>query len=186
MKRAVLLGLLAGLLATPAAAQAPYANTYSVPSSAVIALAATDVWCGEGVAGKAIYVSGIAVHGHAAANAFGDVLLTKRSTLNAGGTSTVAAGIPHLSTSPAGSLIVRSYTANPAALGTAIGVAEKHDVFFPIVTTTSGANVAWFGTPAFGGAPYVLRSASEALCLSIPAGSPLIGGTIEVDVLWQE
>jgi hypothetical protein len=183
-----ILGLLAALTGPAHAQTIPYNASYSVtPPTITVAAAATDIACYEGTAGKSIAIYRIEVHGHAAVtSSFGSVQLTKRSTLNTGGTSVVTAGVPHSSSNAAPTLTTRTYTANPAALGTAVGIIDELDVAFvtAAVGLTASSTMAAFDYRF--SQPLMLTGATEALCITLPAGSPHAGNLAELRADWSE
>jgi hypothetical protein len=185
---APLLGLLLELFSGPSHAQSiPYNASYSsAPASFTIAAAATDIACFEGTA-KPIAIYRLEVHGHApVTSSFGSIQLTKRSTLNTGGTSTVTAAVPHSSANAAATLVTRTYTANPAALGTSLGIVDEIDVMFPTLAVgiTMPPNMAVYDYRF--SQPIILNAATDALCISLPAGSAHIGNAAEIRAVWTE
>lgn len=187
----------AALLLTPVAAfaqagpggvlivQTSQPPTYSATKVALApAASATDFFTITGAAGRVIQVRSIHCDGISTANAAALIQVVKRSTANSGGTSATSAAVANSSAFRAPLATVRSYTVNPAALGTAVGT--------PIITTqlvtgpAASATIANIGfTHVFTQLP-ILRSATEVLALNANAASFTAGAALNCSVTWSE
>jgi hypothetical protein len=158
-------------------------NTYGAGSSnIVIAALPTDIWQITGSATKTIRVTRLILSGTTTSGTPISVNMTlvKRSALNTGGTSTVAANIPYDSTSPAGTATVRHYTVNPTALGTSVGNVRANRLTFQNTGTNGGTlNIE------FENSPVILRGANETLNVNL-GGVTVTGAIVAIAVEWQE
>lgn len=160
-------------------------NSYSAAFVALVPAATpTDILTIAGSATKTIRVTSIrfTLSTTAGSGILLNASLMKRSTVDSGGTSTVATDVPHDSTNPAGTAVVRGYTANPT-LGTAVGTirAIRYDA-----TPAAAANqeeVFEFGTRP--SQTIVLRGTSEQLCLNF-GGTTITGGIMDGSIEWTE
>lgn len=104
-------------------------DTYGVASGFITpAAATTDMFTLSGEAGFKIELLKALLNYDAVTNsstAKTKAYLLKRSALNTGGTSTAENHIPFNSASPASGAIMRSYTANPAALGALVNTSGR-------------------------------------------------------------
>jgi hypothetical protein len=112
--------------------------------------------------------------------------MVRRSTANTGGTSaTITAGSQD-TTNAAATAVVRSYTANPSALGTVNGVLRSHR--FSISTAGGAGNIGPLNEWDFGARPaqaIVLRGTSDMLAINlggVTITSPILSATVE----WTE
>lgn len=102
------------------------------------------------------------------------VTMVKRSTaLDSGGTSSTLTTTPLDSSFGAGQSIVKTYTANPASLGTLVGNVRQDAILAATTTTMPDRLVATFGGQS-AAAPAV-RSATETIALN--AGGVTTGAT---------
>jgi hypothetical protein len=161
--------------------------TYSATSAIGFASAtnATDIFTITGSASKIVRIVRIAFSAQETTAGVANVLLIKRSAANTGGTSAAATAVPHDSTNSAATATVLNYTANPSALGAAVGTIRSARIFIP----TSGSDVAdtvdeW----DFGFGPeqcIVLRGTTQVLAINLNA-TTVTGGTWNCYVEWTE
>lgn len=158
--------------------------TYSAAvSNLVSAAVATDIFTITGSATKVVRVNKISIDGLATTGGNLTVNLIKRSAANTAGTSTTPTVVPHDSTSAAGTAVVRAYTANPSALGAAVGTLRSNRVFISGgATTASIQDERGFGDLGQG---IVLRGTSELLCLNLN-GVSVNGPLLNLWVEWTE
>lgn len=117
-----------------------------------------------------------------------NMYIIKRSAANTAGTSATATDVPFDSNSAVGTAVVRSYTANPSALGAAVGTLA----LVKVLSDDSGAN-------AVGGAGYtfdftkdgttpgvVLRGVAQTLALSLNGVALPIGLVVTATWTWIE
>lgn len=161
--------------------------TYSATSAIGFASAttATDIFTITGSASKTIRILRVAFSAQETTAGVANVLLIKRSAANTGGTSAAATAVPHDSNDVTASATVLSYTANPSALGAAVGTVRAARVFIP----TTGTDVAdfineWdFGTNSEKA--IVLRGTAQVLAINLNA-TTVTGGTWTCYVEWTE
>lgn len=156
--------------------------------SAIVNLAvvtgATDVFTIIGSATKTIKISSITVSGSAAAAIIIPVLLIKRSAADTGGTSTTPTVVPYDSGSAAGTAVTRAYTANPAALGAAVGTVFTQKIGLPLTSGSTPVSV----TIEFGSSfasPIVLRGVAENLVINLNA-TAITTGNLNISIEWTE
>ena len=161
--------------------------TYSATSAIGFASAtnATDIFTITGSASKIIRIVRIAFSAQVTTAGVANVLLIKRSAANTGGTSTAATAVEHDTTDPAATATVLSYTANPSALGAALGTVRAARIFIP----TSGTDTSDFVNEwDFGTGPdktIVLRGTAQVLAINLNA-TTVTGGTWTCYVEWTE
>jgi hypothetical protein len=162
------------------------ATYVAVASNLAAAAAATDIFTIYGSASKTIVVEKLIIDGvvgTAAVSAFFQVI--KRSAANTGGTSTAPAKVPYDSTQAAATATVLSYTANPTALGTAVGNVRSDRVFLPLTSTAVDAQgrIFLFGDEDMKGV--VLRGTGEGLCVNLN-GATLTTPSLNINIEWTE
>lgn len=163
-----------------------FKNTYSSAVSAFVSpLLATDIFTVQGSATKTIKITSIIISGTTTAGSGLSVscTLVRRSTANTGGVTATPAIVPHDSTSPAATAIVRNYTSNATALGTSIGniAAER------ITINTAGAinNNIYYEYQTRFDQGIVLRGTSEFLCINF-GGITITGPLISISIEFTE
>lgn len=143
----------------------------------------TDLFTISGSASKIIRVTRLALTASQTTAAQRDVLLIKRSAANTGGTSSTATGVAMDSTNSAATAVVRAYTANPTALGAAVGTIRSRKVFIAGTAANSDEMIQDFGIR--GTQAVVLRSAAESLCVNLN-GVTSNGNSFDLSVEWTE
>lgn len=159
-------------------------QTFSAASSGFASAAtATDVFIINGSASKTIRIT--KVRTTISTTSGSAIKLTvqgiKRSAADTGGTAVTATNVPHDSTNAAGTAVARHFTANPAALGTAIGTMRSTH----IGVTQSGLSGGVIEWDFEGGQPVVLRGVAEGFAVNFSATS-VAGGIVSIHVEWQE
>jgi len=164
-------------------------TTYSACASGIVpAAATTDILTITGSASKTIRITMITISCTTTAGSGFSASLTmvRRSTANTGGTSTTITAGLHDTTNAAATAVVRSYTANPSALGTANGVIRAHR--FSIGTAGGAGNIGPLNEWDFGARPsqaIVLRGTGDMLAINlggVTITSPILSASIE----WTE
>lgn len=183
------LALASCLVAPMAAAQVPsigvvapaMRQTYSAASTPLTpAASATDLLTISGSATKTIRVTKAYCNGSATATTGANLYLLKRSTANAGGTSTTLTAVPHDSNNSAATASVKAYTGNPATPGTAVGNLRASQMVLATATAPGVVDrLVWdlgsnFTTDQAG----TLRGTAQSLAInaggvSLPAGAAL-------------
>lgn len=160
--------------------------TYSASITGLVAATlATDVFTIYGSATKTIRITGILVSGVQTTASQANVLAIKRSALNTGGTSTAPTRVPYDSQSAAATATVLAYTANPSALGAAVGTLSTRRLFVPGAATASDAQGLEI---KFGEAQQqmvTLRGAAEGLAINLN-GVTLAGNSFNITIEWTE
>lgn len=160
--------------------------TYSVFASFTAAASPTDVFTLTGSATKTIRISHVHVSGTNTANTNARYSFIKRSAANTGGTSTTPTIVPFDSTNAAVTAVARRYTANPAALGAAVGTFGGGIIFLPVLASTNPVQTLQedFGMDHDQG--ITLRGTSELFSVSFNGAA--LGGTtvLDVAVRWVE
>lgn len=91
--------------------------------------------------------------------------------------------MPHDSTDAAATCIVLAYTANPGALGTAVGTFRR--AYAPVAGVTSVVNpIVTFDFGAQGQA-ITLRGTAQQLAVNLN-GVTITGGTFDIVIEWYE
>lgn len=159
--------------------------TYSTAVQFTIAANSTDVLTITGSATKTIRCVKLSVSGTNTGNTNATVFLTRRSTANSGGTSTVATNVSADSTQAAATATVRSYTANPT-LGTLVGNFRVDSLFLPTLASTNQNVEVTFLFGDVNNKSIVLRGTSESIAVNF-AGALITGTTVlAIDVTWTE
>jgi len=153
----------------------------------VTAASATDIVTIQGSATKIVSVTEFSCTGISTTVGTADLLLIKRSTANTTGTSTTATNVPNDSASPAATAVVKGYTANPGALGTAVGTLRSGKLALQLATTGLALTpLRW----QFGDSPYeqpiVLRGVAQTLALNGNAATLAAGASLDCNVTWTE
>jgi len=148
--------------------------TYSF-SGLVLAASATDfLTITNTTASKVTRLQRLTLTCTAASAAQMTVTLVKRSTaLDSGGTSATLTAVPVDSAFSAAQSIVKTYTANPASLGTLVGNARQEIILAQVTTAQPDRLMISFGGQS--ASQPAVRSATETIALN--AGGATTGGT---------
>lgn len=158
--------------------------SYSSTSTFVIAATATDIFTLTGSASKTVLLKSISISGINTNNSNVSVVLLKRSTANSGGTSTTPTVVPHDSNNPAGTAVIRSYTANPTT-GTLVGNIAAVYIFFPLLGSTNVSQQFVYDVTQ-GVQPLTLRGTSEVYSINLQGATITGTTTISVRFTWSE
>jgi hypothetical protein len=160
-------------------------NTFRATITALApAASATDFFTISGVANKAIFVRSLQCDGVSTAAAAAVVKAVKRSALDTTGTSTTPTKVPlNSSYGLAAGAVVKAYTANPGALGAAVGdIAVGELVTGPAASATGNPKLVF----DFSNQQVVLNSATENLALNGNGASFSTGAALNCTVEWSE
>ncbi len=159
-------------------------DTYSAVAPAIVAAsAATDIFTITGSASKIIMIKKIRISGTQTTAGVGLIQLIKRSAVNTGGTSATITGVPHDASNFVATATIRSYTANPSALGAAIGTIRADRVYISSVTSVESPLEYIFGEVQ---SQHIhLRSATDVLSVNLN-GATFAGNTFTCTVEWSE
>lgn len=152
-------------------------------STFAIAATPTDVAIINGSASKTVRITRIEIEAHctAATAATLEIQLIKRSTANAGGTTTGSpTGVPYDSANAAATALMLCYTANPTTTGTSLGIirdGKLTPVLSPYTATDFPSHdrlIFQFGDRP-GTQEIVLRGTAEGLAINL-AGAAIPAG----------
>jgi hypothetical protein len=158
-------------------------RTYSTAFSVVPAASATDIFQLIGSASAVVEVTKIVISGTQTTSGLNNVFISKRSTANTGGTSTSAVLVPNNAVDAAATAVGTIYTANPSAVGTAVGDLEILSVPFNSTTATTNNIVERrFGA---NGKPLILNGVAQAIAIRLN-GVTITGGSINISIEFNE
>jgi hypothetical protein len=114
--------------------------------------------------------------------------LIKRSAANTGGSPVSLTNVPLDSNDAAAQAALKTFAANPSALGTAVGTILTRRLLAPAAASVAELTqeLIFDAGNQNHGKPIVLRSAAEALCLNFAGAALPSGLSIGVSVLWRE
>lgn len=172
--------------AVEAQIMAPQTNTYSAESLYFNPPATpTDLCVISGVSGKLVTVHHVRVTGTQTTGGVNGFFLIKRSTADSL-TGTALTAVPHDSYFVAAGADIMNYLANPASLGTSLGVLRSADVFTAAPAGLANSYFDFDFGPMSGVQPIVLHSAAETLALSFQGAALPSGLKIACDFTWTE
>lgn len=159
----------------------PGLPAYSAASTGLVpAASATDIWTIAGHATTKIYVHRFVFGGSAGTFVTVPFHVIKRSAGNTAGTSAAVAKVPFDASFRAADATVLAYTANPSALGTAVGTVQTSIVTLALTSAVLN-QTAFVDFPE----PIVLRAATQLLAVNLGAIS-VSSGLLNVSCVWQE
>lgn len=163
--------------------------TYSASITGLApAASATDFFTISGSATTTIRVTEASCSGVSTAAATATVVGLLRSTANTSGTSTSPTVVPLDSANPAGTAVVKAYTANPTT-GTLIGNIRVGSLSTNTAATSAFSNspVVWrFGSNAGAEQEVVLRGVAQSFALNGNGASFTSGAALNCTVTWTE
>lgn len=151
----------------------------------VPAASATDVLVIVGSATKTVRVKRITLTGIATAAGTFHAVLIRRSADDTAGTSTNATAVPREPGAVAATAVIRGYTGNPSALGTAVGTIAAQYMGFGTAATQLAAPPTVFDFGESADDRVTLRAATDLLALNLDAQT-ITGGLIDATVEWAE
>lgn len=157
--------------------------TYSTVVAVTAAASATDIFILPGNATNTVWVTRVEVSGAATATGIWQVLISKRSTANSGGTSTAATAVAHDSGDVAASSLPLSYSANPAGLGTLVGAVAGG--WITMSATTGASQVITVFDFGQRGKGIKLSGVAQGLAVNLNAQT-IAGAVIFIRVEWRE
>jgi len=159
--------------------------TYSVAVTGVTpAATATDVVILSGSATRIIKVRRVILGGAATSASAFVMNLVRRSTAATGGTATTPTPIRRDTTEQAATAEVQQFSANPSAVGTAVGTLQSVRVNLGALATPNPPFDRSFGDLTTE--PILLRGASEFLAVDF-AGASIPGGMVfDYTIIWTE
>jgi hypothetical protein len=158
--------------------------TYSAVISDFVPVAnATDFFTISGSSSKIITITALRVNGAATASSFANIYVYKRTAANTGGTSSVITSCIHDSSDPAATAVVRSYSANPSALGTGALLRSEHVSFS---AAAAGNLVTYWNFVDRGSKSVKLNNTNEFLCFNFGGNAVPSGANIHATIEWTE
>jgi hypothetical protein len=150
----------------------------------VIPASATDVFTISGSSTKTIKIYRVLFYLTATTGSNATIIGLRRSSLNTGGTSTLLSNVPHDTTNAAGTAVVRSYTANPSALGTLIGNMFTFGVYVSGGGTIGSIPFSYLIENPIA-QPIILRGTSQLFAVNMSAVT-FAGNSARATVIWTE
>lgn len=165
-----------------------YKASYSAAVQGLASAAsATDIFTLTGSATKTVRITHLEVSGIATTILDTSVEAIVRSTADTGGTSATVPAVPHDSNNAPATAVATKYTANPAALGTTVGVIRSEKVLFNLAAPTAGSESGRLMLD-FGSRPsqaIVLRGVTQQLAINLN-GVTIAGPSIDISIEWTE
>jgi len=140
----------------------------------------TDVFTITGSATKIVKVWAIGFSGIKTTAGMIDYILLRRSSANAGGTSSTRSNVSHDTNSPAGTAVVRHYTANPATLGTLVG-----NMFVDKIPVSGGTGAVPIEDALELRNPVVLDGVAQVLAINLNSVTQS-GNNLNFHITWSE
>jgi hypothetical protein len=159
-------------------------TTYSASNVFTLANTATDVFTISGSATKTIKIFRILFYLTATTGSNATIIGLRRSSLNTGGTSTLLTGIPHDTNNAASTAVVRSYTANPTALGTLVGNMLTFGVYVSGGGTIGSIPFSYLIDNPIA-QPIVLSGTSQLFAVNMN-GVTFAGNSARATMIWTE
>lgn len=172
---------------TPSAAGVMAVNTesinpiYTVAGALVLAATPTDVLTLTGSASKIVRLRKLTLYGLATAVGILDAALIRRSAANTGGTSAAQTAMKLDTVDAAASAVLTQYTANPGALGTAVGNIDVGKLNFSLAGAITPLVWDWTGVKA-----PTLRGVTDILALNFAGGALPLGVGFSYRISWEE
>lgn len=166
-----------------------YANpgqiqTHSASTVFTLANSSTDVLTISGSATKTIKIFEIFFHMTATTGSNATIIGLRRSSLNTGGTSTLLTNVPYDTNNAASTAVVRSYTANPTALGTLVGNMITNGLYISGGGTIASTPFNYLVDNDIE-QPIVLRGINQLFAINMN-GVTFSGNTARATLVWTE
>jgi len=163
-------------------------NTFTPPATP------TDLLTITGSATKTVKVWSIRLTTTNTAAGSQQFFVIKRSAVDTTGTPVAGTVVPLDSNNPAGTATVNHYTANPGALGTAVGTLNTVRIASPAAVPASFAGVVQDAgyellptmRNGFGVQPVTLRGIAEQLAVNFNGAALVSGQTHAYTIVWSE
>lgn len=166
--------------------------TYHAAGVAIaIGTTPTDVACITGSATKVIRLKKVRVSGVATTAININMLLTKHTVANTGGTPATGTALPTASpndsTFPAATATFQAYTANPTVDASAV-IVNASTLFMPVTSTASNSTGVIFNwsTGGIAEAPPTLRGVAQQFCVNLNGATAPSSGLLNVQWVWTE
>jgi hypothetical protein len=197
--RRFLLGAVAALAVAVALPAMAYDNVVTIPSSyptysAIFtgltpAASPTDILTLSGSSNPSLFVHvrHVSCFGASTANGADLVELILRSTANTGGTSAAVTPTPYDSRDPTSTATVAKYTANPASLGTSLGIVRAGLLGTTVLASSGPSNAAIFDMARDSATDKdIIIKPGNFLAINGAATSFQAGSSIGCEVVWTE
>lgn len=159
-------------------------TTYSASNVFVLAASATDVFTISGSATKTVKIYRVLFYLTATTGSNATIVGVRRSSLNTGGTSSLLTGVANDTNNAAATAVVRSYTANPTALGTLVGNMFTFGVYVSGGGTIGSIPFSYLiDNPIVQ--PITLRGISQLFAVNMSAVT-FAGNSARATVIWTE
>ena len=163
-------------------------NTFTPPATP------TDMVTIFGAAGKIITVVSFRITTTNTAAGSQQWFLIKRSGTNTGGTFVAGTSVPARATDGAGNATVGHYTANPSALGAAVGNVNIKRYASPVavpatfagIVQDAGHDMLQHMPNSLLDKPITLEAATEGLCLNFNGAALVAGQTHAYQIVYTE
>lgn len=161
-------------------------TTYHASASFIPVTGATDIVTIIGSATTIVRITSISYDAVATSATAATLSIIKRSAADTTGTKATVTAVPLDSTDAAATAVVSTYTANPGALGAAVGNVITDLITFTTPTTAPpGPNHVWnFGDK--NGQAIVLRGVAENLAINLNAPTLAAGQVFTFYIEWTE
>ncbi len=146
--------------------------------------AATDIFTISGSATKTLRILTLGFSATQQSSGIQSIAVIKRSAVDTGGTSTSPTAVPHDSTDSAATAVVKAYTANPSALGAAVGTLRTVKIGAPAANTSTISIVEW-SLDVSAAKAIVLKGLGETLAINLNGVTPT-GSSFDAYVTWTE
>jgi hypothetical protein len=168
--------------------------TYTATNSFTPPATPTDLVTITGSATKTVKVWSIRLTTTNTAAGSQEFFLIKRSTADTTGTPVAGTVFPLDSANAAGTATVNHYTANPGALGTAVGTVNRVRIASPAavpasfagVVTDAGYELLPVMRNGIGVQPITLRGIAEQLAVNFNGAALVAGQTHVYTIVWSE
>lgn len=146
----------------------------------------TDLVTLNGVGNRTLRLLAVIVDGLQTTAGINKFFLIKRSTLDTGGTFVADPIVVHDSNELVSAAVFGHWTANPAALGTAIGNVRVNNLLNPAPASLVVADKLIWTFENLNAEEVTLRTATEQLALNFNGAALPAGLTLNVTFVWTE
>jgi len=154
-------------------------------NSLTVAANPTDVFLIKGSATKKVKIRRIYFTGFQNNASYQDILLIKRSADNTGGTRASLTAVPYDSNDAAATASVFSYTANPSALGAAVGTLVSVSKMISGKNSIVSSYAELFSLTDSPQKTITLNNDNEYLAINL-AGVTMAGSDLSITIEWTE
>lgn len=156
---------------------------YSCTVPVTAAASATDVATLTGGAARLVLPKRVIITGIQTTGGQVEMFLIKRSAADTGGTTAAGTVVPHDAAFPPSLATVLAYSANPGALGAAVGNLRRDRVMIPAAASVAIGGIEWVFGDRSG--EVALRGIAQQLAVNLN-GVTVAGGVLNVTFEWDE